>query len=191
VHTPLYQPRYLTMCVPFAALAMAAGLQALRRRWAVASVLALLLVLAVPQIVAQRQPEAKENSSWSQVADVIAQDRAQEPPGTVTAFIYGNLQRHVKATTRVIAYSYPDAFRDSIDVTQLTPAAETGQLWETRAPIAESTERLFGADVAYLITSNARDLRAETIDALAPLGWRVVDTWDFTAIHVLKFEHDG
>ncbi len=191
IHTPLYQPRYLTMCAPFVALAVAAGIVALRRWWAVASVLALIVGLAVPQIVSQRLPESKENASWSQVADLIAEDRAQEPAGTVTAFIYGNVQRHPSATSRVIAYSYPDAFADSIDVTLGTPAFETAQLWETRIPLAEATGRLFDADVAYLVTSNARDLRPETIATLAPLGWRVVETWDFTTVHVLKFEREG
>ena len=191
LHTPLYQPRYLTMCTPFVALAVAAGIVALRSRLAGASVLALVVVLALPQIVVQRLPESKENSSWSQVADLIAHERAEDGPGVTTAFIYGNLQRHPKATARVMAYSYPDAFANSTDVTLITPAAETAQLWETRAPIAESTVRLFDADVAYLITSNSRDLRGETIAALAPLGWHVVDRWDFTSVHVLKFEREG
>ncbi|CAN5285552.1 glycosyltransferase family 39 protein [soil metagenome] len=188
VHTPLYQPRYLTMCTPFVAVAIAAGIVALRSRIAAASVLALIVVLAIPQIVSQRLPESKENASWSQIADLVAHERALDGPGVTTAFIYGNVQRHPGATSRVIAYSYPAAFENSIDVTLATPAAETGQLWETRTPIAQSTGRLFDADVAYLITSNARDLRGETIAALAPLGWGVVDQWDFTSAHVLKFE---
>lgn len=190
IHVPLYQPRYLTMCAPFVALAMGAGIVALRRRWAVASALALLVVLAVPQIVSQRLPESKERASWSQVAALIAHDRAEEPAGTVTAFIYGNVQRHPSATSRVIAYSYPDAFANSIDVTLGTPAFETAQLWETRVPLAQSTGRLFDADVVYLVTSNSRDVRPETIATLAPLGWTVVDTWDFTSVHVLKFERE-
>jgi len=188
VHAPLYQPRYLTMCAPFAALAVAAGIEAIRWRFAAVSALALLIVLSIPQIVAQRQPEAKENSSWSQVADLIASERAADGPGNATAFIYGNLQRHPGATARVIAYSYPAAFADGIDATIITPAAQTAQLWETHSPIAESTARLLGADVTYLITSNARDLRGETITTLEQVGWRVVDSWNLTAVHVLKFE---
>lgn len=188
IHSPLYQPRYLTMCLPFVALAMAAGLASIRWRWAAASGLVVLLVLSIPQIVSQRLPEAKENASWSQVAEVIAADRAADGPDTVTAFIYGNVQRHPKATARVMAYSYPYAFANSIDTTILTPAAQTAQLWETRAPVSDAPARLIGADVAYLITSNARDLRPDTIAALAPIGWHVVKTWDFTAVHVLKFE---
>ena len=188
VHAPLYQPRYLTLCTPFAALVIAAGIDAVRWRFAAASGLVLLLALAAPQLVAQRMPEAKDNSSWSQVAALIAAERAADGPGTTTAFLYGNVQRHPGATARVIAYSYPEAFAGGIDPMLLTPAAETAQLWETRAPIGQSTSRLLGADVAYLITSNARDLRGETTAALARVGWRAVDAWDFTAVHVVKYE---
>jgi len=190
VHEPLYLPRYLSFGTPFIAVAVAVGIAGIRWRVAGASVLGLLVVLSVPQMVAQRQPESKENSSWAQVADLISAERAADGPGTTTAFIYGNVQRHPSATSRVMAYSYPAAFADSIDVTLRTPAAQTAQLWETRAPIAASTERLLGADVAYLITSNARDLRGETIAALVPLGWHVAQRWDLTAVHVLRFERD-
>ena len=188
VHAPLYQPRYLTMCTPFVALAMAAALASVRWRPAGASGLAVLVALAIPQLVSQRLPESKENSSWSQVAALIAADRAADGPGSTTAFVYGNLQRHPGATARVMAYSYPAAFADSIDATLRTPAAETAQLWETHAPIAQSTAALVDADVTYLITSNARDLRGETTAVLARAGWRVVESWDFTAVHVLKYE---
>ena len=188
VRAPLYEPRYLTMCTPFVAVAIALGIDAIRWRVALASVLVLLVGLSLPQIIAQRMPEAKEYSSWSEVASLIQSQRAADPPGTVTAFIYGTVQKHPSATSRVVAYSYPAPFANSIDVTLLTPAAETAQLWETRAPLAESTSRLIGADVAYLITSNARDLRPATIETLLPLGWHVVKEWDLTAVHVLRFE---
>jgi mannosyltransferase len=190
VRAPLYEPRYLTMCTPFVAVAIALGIDAIRWRVAAASLLVLLVVLALPQIIAQRMPEAKEYSSWSEVANLIQSERAADPPGTVTAFIYGTVQKHPSATSRVVAYSYPAPFANSIDVMLLTPAAETAQLWETRAPLAESTSRLIGADVAYLITSNARDLRPATIETLLPLGWHVVKEWDLTAVHVLRFERD-
>ena len=190
VRAPLYEPRYLTMCTPFVAVAIALGIDSIRWRVAVASVLVLLVGLSLPQIIAQRMPEAKEHSAWSQVASIIAYERASDPPGTVTAFIYGNVQKHPSATSRVVAYSYPAAFADSIDVTLLTPAAETAQLWETRAPLAESTSRLNGADVTYLITSNARDLRPETIETLIPLGWHIAQTWNLTAVHIIRFERD-
>lgn len=191
VRDALYLPRYLTMGTPFVAIAIAVGITAIGWRLAPVVAVALLAVLALPAIVAQRGPEAKENTSWNAVADFIAADRAADGPGTSTAFIYGNLQRHPSATARVMAYSYPAAFADSIDATILTPAAETAQLWETRAPIAATVDRLAGADVAYLITSNARDLRPETTRVMERAGWHVELEWDFTTGHVIKYERDG
>ena len=138
----------------------------------------------------QREPESKENSSWAQVADLIATERVADGPGSTAAIIYGELWGHSKATTRVIAYSYPEQFASTVDVTIRTPAAATAQLWETRAPIAECLDRLTGTDVAYLIASPSRDVRSATTAALASIGWRVTDEWSFTRINVLRYIRD-
>lgn len=187
---PIYQPRYLSMCAPFVALAIAGAIDGIRWRPAVVVSIALLAVLAVPQIIAQRQPEAKEDSSWSQVASLIATQRAADGPNSSTAIIYGELWRHPKGTARVIAYSYPAPFVSTVDVTIRTPAAETAQLWETRAPIGDSLDRLAGTDVAYLITSTSRDLRPATTAALRSVGWHVTDQWSFTHVNVLRYARD-
>ena len=190
VHQPVYQPRYLAMCTPFVAIAIAAGIDSIRWRPAAVMAVALLTVLAIPQIIVQREPEAKESSSWAQVADLIATERAADGPGSTTAIIYGELWGHAKATTRVIAYSYPEQFASTVDVTIRTPAADTAQLWETRAPIAECLDRLTGTDVAYLIASPSRDARPATTAALASIGWRVTDEWNFTRVNVLRYTRD-
>lgn len=188
--SPIYQPRYLSMCTPFVALAVGYGIAAIRWRVASGIALALVIVLAIPQIVGQRLPESKERSAWSQVADLIASDRAIAGPDSTTAVIYGTLQRHPKATARVIEYSYPAAFVGTVDPTLRTPAGDTAQLWETRAPIADSLGALTAsdADVVYLITSFSRDQRPATTAALASIGWHVARTWDFTNVHVLRYE---
>ena len=77
-----------------------------------------------------------------------------------------------------------------MDVTIRTPAADTAQLWETRAPIAECLDRLTGTDVAYLIASPSRDARPATTAALASIGWRVTDEWNFTRVNVLRYTRD-
>ncbi|MGL4339035.1 MAG: glycosyltransferase family 39 protein [Rhodoglobus sp.] len=188
LHMPIYQPRYLSMCTPFVALAIAFGIDTIRWRGAAPVALVLLTALAVPLIMAQREPEAKENGSWPQVAALIASQRAQNGPNSVAAIIYGPVWGHPKATARVIAYSYPEAFEGVIDVTIRTPAAETGQLWETRAPIAQSLDRLRDAEVSYLITSTSRDARAETTAALSAQGWEVTAAWNFTRVRVVRYD---
>jgi mannosyltransferase len=186
--TPIYTPRYLTMCAPFVALVMAAGIERMRPRPLVPVALLVLSALALPQIVAQREPDAKEHASWAAVADLIAAERALDGPEATTAIVYGSVQRHPIASARVMAYSYPDAFAGTIDVTLGTPAAETGQLWETRIPLMDGLPRLATADVVYLITSKSRDARPATTDTLRTAGWHVVEEWSLTAVRVLRYE---
>ena len=187
VTSPIYTPRYLSMCLPFVALAIAVAIDAVKWRFAAVVGVALIALLAVPQVIAQRQPEAKEFSSWSSVASFIAAERAADGADSTTAVVYGTVQRHPKASARVIAYSYPDAFAGTIDVTLDTPAAETGELWETRMPIAASTDRLVGADTVYLVTSKSRDQRPETTRVLAADGWVLDEETSFTSVWVLRY----
>jgi mannosyltransferase len=201
---PIYTPRYLTMCLPFVALpigvAITAGSSGLVRvlrispnhqlRWmsAAATVACVLLAtLAFPQVVAQRQPQAKEKTSWSQVAESIAEARAADGPDVTTAIVYGGVQFHPIATARVIAYSYPEAFEGTIDVTLDTPAAETGRLWETTKPLPDSLDRLEDADVVYIVASFSRDIRTDATEILLDAGWQVDDAWDYTDVHIVRF----
>jgi mannosyltransferase len=191
LYTPLFTPRYLTMGVPFVAIAIAAGVDALTSRALVVLTIIALVGLAVPSFIEQRQPQAKQDSTWSEVADLIADERAEDGPGTTTAVIYGYVRRHPTATARVIRYSYPDAFEGTIDVTLETPAAETGNLWAEAHQIEDSLDRLEEADVAFLITSIKRDLRPITTAALASIGWEVTEEWNLVDVNVLRYEPSG
>ncbi len=188
VYTPLYTPRYLSMCLPFVAIVIAAAIGALPTRTTGVLVLAALLCLSIPKMIAQRQPAAKENTAWEQVAEVIAADRASFARDVTTAIVYGPVRYHASATTRVIAYSYPDAFKGTIDVTLKTPAAEAGRLWETRRPLADSLDRLQSADVTYLVTSITGRTRATSASTLALDGWRIADEWRVADVDIVKFE---
>jgi mannosyltransferase len=185
--SPLYSPRYLTFCAPAVAILIGVGLDALRRRWLIVTALVLLVGLAAPQYVAQRQPEAKQNSSWSEVADLMARERAAHP-GEDAAIIYGPVRQHPSATTRVIAYSYPDAFAGLLDVKLKTPAAQTGNLWETRYPLDEVTDRFVGIDAVWLVTSDKQDWRPSVTRKLADLGYTKVEEWGLTGVNVLRYE---
>lgn len=186
LYSPLYSPRYVTMSTPFVGVAIAASVAAIRPRLIGAITLLLIVALAVPAAIAERRPRAKQLSTWSEVADLIAEERAETPDST-TAIIYGWVRRHPTATSRVIAYSYPPAFEGTIDVTLRTPAAQSGQLWETRAPLTESLDRLDGADTAYLITSITRDLRPDTTATMESIGWRLTEEWNLVDVNVVKY----
>jgi len=167
---------------------IAAAIDRLRLLPVTVAALAALASLALPQIAEQRQPDAKENTSWSAVADLVAASRAEDGADSTTAIVYGNIARHPIASARVIAYSYPEAFAGTVDVTLGTPAAETGALWETRIPLAEGLPRLRDADVVYLVTSVTRDRRPETTETLADAGWHLTEEWNLAEVNVLRYE---
>ena len=185
--SPLYSPRYLAFCAPAAAILIGVALCSLRQRWLIGTALLLLVALAAPQFVGQRQPEAKQNSSWSEVAEFIA-DARSDRPGETAAVIYGPVRQHPAATTRLIAYSYPDAFTGLIDVTLKTPATHTGRLWESRYPLDTVTDRLEGVDTVWLVTSDKQDWRPSVSSKLAALGYALDQERAFTGVNVLRYE---
>ncbi len=205
---PLFSPRYLTFTAPGAALLLAVGIDALggdgpdgkttgpdgrsaqhhRRTVSAGVALVALAALSAPQIVAQRQPEAKQESSWAEVAELIATERAEEPPGTVEAVIFGPVRRHPGASSRVIQYSYPDAFEGLQDFALKTPAVRTGALWEETYRVRDSLDRLDpDTDVVWLVTSNRQDWRPGITERLAPLGFTLDEEWNPTNVNVLRF----
>ncbi|CAN5121444.1 glycosyltransferase family 39 protein [soil metagenome] len=193
--SPLYSPRYVAFATPAAAVLIAVALAPLGRRvFGRADLIVALVALAAiaaPHYIAQRMPEAKQHSSWSEVASFIAAERTAPSAATsVTApqaIIYGPVRKHLAATTRVIEYAYPKAFDGLIDVKLKTPAAETGKLWETRYPLAEVTSRLDGVDTVWLVTSTKQDWRPSVTTALAAEGYAPDGEWSFTNVNVLRF----
>jgi len=89
-----------------------------------------------------------------------------------------------------MAYAYPDAFTGTVDLTIGTPAAETGELWETRRALASvvPTLRLQQADVVYLITSKSRDQRPAVTQILAAKGWTLSAAKSLSEVNVLTYE---
>ncbi len=184
---PLYTPRYLTLSLPFVALLLAAVIDALPRRPLIVVAMAALVALAVPQILEQRAPRAKERTDWGAVAALISAERAEDGAGATTAIVFDSVARHPRATSRVIAYAYPDAFDGAIDVTLDVPAADSGRLWETTIPLSDSLGRLQDADTVYLLTSPADDGTYSTAATLAPLGWRISERWTISEAEIVQF----
>ena len=185
--TPLYTPRYLVMSLPFVAAVMAFGIVGLANRRVMVLVLAALIVLAVPPIQTQRMPAAKENTAWQRVAALIATQRAADPAGSRTAIIYGTIRFHPSATARVIAYSYPSAFTDTLDVTLKTPANLTGRLWERSYPLKKTLDRLATESVTYLVTSTTDDRVPQTTQQLATAGWTPSGSWRVADVTVVRY----
>jgi len=166
---------------------MAVPLMLLPSRWLTLAAILLIAVFALPNLVSERATEAKEQSSWSKVADLIANQRAAAAPGTETDIIYGPLRYHLAATTRTIEYAYPAAFAGTVDVTLSTPAAERKGLWETHHRLADDLPVVQQADVAYLITSVKQDRRPVYGSELATIGWHATASWHFKNVNVVRY----
>ena len=192
VATPLYSPRYLTFAAPAVAIVVAVALTAGRRRWIAPLALVVLLALTVPSWVHQRSPEGKQNSSWGEVAALIASERAAEPQGVggapqIDAAIYGPLRNHPDANMAMLALAYPRQFAGLTDLKAGASAGDLGRLWAGRVPLAQTHDRLEGTRVIWMITSDKRDWRPSVSAQLAAWGYHHDAEWHFTGINVVRY----
>jgi mannosyltransferase len=189
VYTPVYNPRYLVMCLPFVAMFMAVGVDGLRGKYTAAVAVAVIAAVAVPQFAAQRQPQAreKERSSWSQVAETIASDRLNNSAAGAlqTAVVYGDSGFH-GLSGRVIAFSYPEAFAGIVDIMERTPASEAPGLWSVDQRLEDSLGRLDGLDDAYVISAGADEDFPAMVEAIESAGFSSDASWDVNDVRVVR-----
>ena len=190
VATPLYSARYLTFCAPTVAILIAVALTAPRRAWIAVAGLLLCLAITAPSYLHQRSENAKQDSSWGQVAALLAGERAAEPSGQVDAAIYGPLRRHPEADMSMLALAYPQQFSGLTDLKRGETAAERARLWDGRIPLADSRERLGDAPTVWLITSDKRDWRPSVQEQLQTWGYRVDDQWHVDGVNVVRYQRN-
>ena len=143
---PMYSLRYLSICTPAAAIAVAMGLAALRTRWVHYSALAVVVALAVPNYINQRGDFAKnDGSDWRQVADIV---QASSRAGDAIVFDESVLPSQ---RPRLAEHLYPAAFAGLTDVTLNTSYVDSSWLWDTTRPLAEVTARLSDTKTVWLL----------------------------------------
>ena len=166
--TPMYSLRYLSICAPAAAIAIAIGIASFRSRWLRISALLLVVVLAVPTYLSQRGEFGKNfGSDWRQAADVIAQSATD---GDAVVFDESN---RPSRNVRLAMHLYPDAFTGLKDVTLASPYQENDGLWDRVAPLEESTNSLVGTNRVWLLQySGSSEEKAGTdVATLKSLGF--------------------
>lgn len=147
---PMYSLRYLAMCTPAVAIAIAVGIVALRHRWLSALAVALVLATALPTYVAQRGDFAKNGGSdWRQAAEVLG---AQALPGDAVVFDESVLPSR---KPRLALHLYPDAFRGLADVTLAQPYQLTDSLWDTTVPLTDRLSALTDVSRIWLLRESA------------------------------------
>lgn len=183
---PLYSPRYVAFATPAAALLMAAPTALLPERWlrpAAIVVVVLAVGLTAPSWVAQRTVTAKDDSAWSEVAALIGRQRLAEPSDARDAILYGPVQRHPKATSRIIEETYPAVFAGLRDPLLISPAGAGDSLWETHRPLSDAGSAVGEASTVWLVTATKPDVRATVTATLHHAGlhetqqWKIARTW--------------
>jgi len=142
---PMYSLRYLSICTPAVAVAMAMGVVALHRRRYQGAALALIAAAFLPTYIAQRGDFAKNGGSdLRQVADVL---RVQARPGDAVVFDESTLPSR---RPRLALHLYPDAFTGLVDITLLQSYRETDSLWDTTVPLVSGLPGLSATSRVWL-----------------------------------------
>ena len=156
---PMYALRYLSICAPAAAIAVAMGIAALTPRWLSYGALVVVVALAVPNYVDQRGNFAKnEGSDWRQVADIM-QSRAN--PGDAIVFDESVLPSQ---RPRLAEYLYPASFAGLTDVTLDTSYLNSDGLWDTTTPLAAVTDRLSDVHTVWVVQNHGSAERTSGSD---------------------------
>ncbi|MBC7590432.1 MAG: glycosyltransferase family 39 protein, partial [Salinibacterium sp.] len=143
--SPMYNVRYLTFSTPAAAILVAVGINAVARllhrsqtRTVAGTALVVILVaLCAPVYLAQRGPWAKDGGSdWRGVAGYM---QSNAVPGDAVVF---DQSTKPSRDPRLAMRLYPDSFIGLRDVALVTPFTETNGLWDTVAPLADTTAAL-------------------------------------------------
>lgn len=171
--SPLYNPRYFTFCAPAAALLIGIGITSLGRRWIRISALALVVILALPIYLSQRQETGKSGTDWSATASWVG-DHAQPGDGVYFAPLDTTTAATVERTTRNIAVAYPNDFAGLRDLTLIVAPTSDASLRGVSERLHADNPRL--RDVQRLWVVRPSDYARESADsdaaALKSAGFR-------------------
>ncbi len=166
---PMYTGRYLSFSAPAAAILVALGIAALGRVWLQTIALAVVIAVSVPILVAQREPYAKFDSDWAEVAQIIG---SQSEPGDGVIFDDGvRPSRKPRLALRL----YPQGFTDLVDLQLVRPYDETAELWDEVAPLADVADRLSDVDRVWVV-SRSKTGTADDEATLVAAGYRLEES---------------
>jgi mannosyltransferase len=177
VHAPVYWPRYVTFTAPAVALLLGVAAAALPRP---ATAVAVLVIgaLAVPQLSADRLPDAKYDPGMRAGAALLATERS--PADGAAGILYGAYLDVPHATTGLDAIAYPEAFRGLEDLRAVVPLRRSTALFGSDRPLAAAASRAGHLRTVWVLLSTPTSPTVEApVARLAALGFR--QTGRFTA----------
>jgi mannosyltransferase len=181
---PLYTSRYLSFTAPGMALLLAASLAAFPWRRALAVGVAVLVIVAAPNYVAQRGPVAKNGGSdLRQIAQTV---RAHARAGD--AIVFQNASTPA-LHPRQSLYGYPRLYAGLRDVSLVTAFPATGTFFDRTVDVAGLGPRLTGVTTLWFVTATLeRDCSSARQAAdLASFGFAAVHTYPVNRTTVCEF----
>ncbi|MGV0906313.1 glycosyltransferase family 39 protein [Mycobacterium novum] len=200
---PVYYPRYLISTAPAMAITLALALNIAvitlaRPRRAIIGALAVLIIAAAPNYVAnQRDRYTKEGWDYSAVADVID---AHARPGD--CLLIDNTTRWLPGPIRALPAGRAETFAKLRDPGRGPHRQQLGRLWDGHLAVWALTDQLAGCPTIWTITDHDRSLPAHQVAVKLPsgtrfartpdgqvlrqLGFHVVERWQFTFSQVIK-----
>ncbi|MDZ7578375.1 MAG: glycosyltransferase family 39 protein [Candidatus Nanopelagicales bacterium] len=173
---PMYASRYVFYSMPALAILVGFSLSLLHRRAYVATALVALALLVLPILVADRQPEAKDDLRV--VASIISDNKQ---PGDAIIF-------RPPARRRMEA-AYAEGFAGLNDVLLKATPQESDTLTGVQYPLAELPDRLAGVDRVWLLEYKVlgEDGPSRTPATLAEAGFVPEWTWSDSHADVILY----
>jgi len=188
---PMYTVRYLSFCVPAAAILIALGVQtsarwlsrrtSLRATTAAGMLLAVVLAAFVPNLVVLRGPYAKDGSDWREAAAYL---RAHARPGD--AVLYDDRPKDSEEPRLIVAV-YSRDIAGLRDPALLSSFRSQPGLWDRTV----ANDRLTACDLTTDVWAIERGPAAEqSPDArhLKALGYRVISSHRINVTTVLQLQ---
>lgn len=186
---PMFHPRYLLFCAPVLATLAGIGVVAAGARYWVGLTCA-IVVLSIPSLEANRQPNATQDLWMREVATKVAELRASEPDGAM-GVVYGKgVHGWNGGTARRIAIAYRDAFVGLDDVMALRSAEEAGRIYQPDKAknLAAVTARLESLRCVYVIDAvQDPQLSAKNLSTLETTGFTVDVQADISGERVTRW----
>lgn len=181
-----FTARYLAFVAPAIALLIALAIEELAARWrSAAAVLAVgLVVAAAPGWAAQRTPFAKNDSDWSQIAQVMS---VHARPGQAVVF---DQSARPSRRPRLAYRVFPSGFRGLRDVTLRVPFWNNSSWYDAVYTVhaAAAHGRFAGVHTVWMIEwSDGITPDTYGIADLHALGFREVEKLTTHRSEILKF----
>jgi len=188
---PMYTVRYLSFCVPAAAILVALGVQTsagwlsrripLRAATATGMLVAVVLAAFVPNLMVLRGPYAKDGSDWREAATYL---RAHARPGD--AVLYDDRPKDSEEPRLIVAV-YPHDIAALRDPALLSSFRTQPGLWDRTVPNDRLTAGELTTDVWAIERGPAAELSPD-VRHLQELGYRVISSHRINVTTVLRLE---